>query len=120
MARKTADIATNRPDHIGRPTRGGIETKRVIAEFIAQPDLMHQTAEAIRQAEARKEFSSLTQPMMDEDGANEGKLLMRRHVVYERDRTLRQRKLDEVRRAGAIACEVCGFDFTETYGDRGN
>jgi 5-methylcytosine-specific restriction protein A len=121
VARKTADIATNRPGHIGKATNSGAPTKRVIAELIAQPDLMHQLAESIRGAEARGEFGSLTQPVTDEfEGAGEGRLLMRRHVAYERNRALRQRKLAETMKAGnAIACEVCGFNFAETYGDRG-
>jgi 5-methylcytosine-specific restriction enzyme A len=122
VARKTADIATNRPGHTGKATNSGAPTKRVIAELLAQPDLMHQFAGSIRQAEARGEFAPLTQPVPDEDAAaSEGRLLIRRHVGYERDRALRQRKLDEARAAGRpIACEVCGFDFAETYGDRGN
>jgi 5-methylcytosine-specific restriction enzyme A len=121
VARKTADIATNRPGHPGRPTRGGALTKRVISELETQPDLMHQLAESIRQAEAHGEFASLSQPVADEDaGASEGRLLIRRHVAYERDRTLRQRKLDDTIRSGKpIVCEICGFDFAETYGDRG-
>lgn len=121
VARKTADIATNRPGHPGKSTRGGDMTKRVIAELETQPDLMHQFAKSIRQAEARGEFKSLTQPVADEDAdASEGRLLIRKHVAYERDGNLRQRKLEQTIRSGRpIACEVCDFDFTETYGDRG-
>lgn len=121
VARKTADIATNRPGHSGRPTNSGEPTKRVIAELVADRARMHQLAETIRAAEARGDFVPLTQPVPDEDdGADEGRLLIRRHVTYERDRALRQRKLDEVRRVGMpLACEVCGFDFAEVYGERG-
>jgi len=121
VARKTADIATNRPGHTGTPTNSGIPTKRIIAELVADPDLMHQLAESIRGGAARGEFAHLTRPVAEEDeGATEGRLLIRRHVAYERDHALRQRKLDEVRRSGApIACQVCGFDFAATYGDRG-
>lgn len=36
----------------------------------------------------------------EDDGAEEGRLLVRRHVAYERDRSLRQRKLNEVRQDG--------------------
>lgn len=122
VARKTADIATNRKGHPGKPTRGGQMTKRVITELEKYPDLVCQFAKSIRQAEARGDFKSLTQPVADEDAeASEGRLLIRRHVAYERDRALRQRKLEQAKISGQpIACEVCGFDFTETYGDRGN
>jgi 5-methylcytosine-specific restriction protein A len=121
VARKTADIATNRPGHPGRPTNSGAPTKRIIAELAADPERMHQLAESIRQAEARGEFAPLTQPVAEEDeGAEEGRLLVRRHVAYERDRALRQRKLDQVCHEGRpIACEVCGFDFAQVYGERG-
>ena len=58
---------------------------------------MHQLTQSIRDAEARGDFASLTSPVPEEDeGASEGSLLVRRHVAYERDRRLRQRKLDEV------------------------
>jgi 5-methylcytosine-specific restriction enzyme A len=122
VVRKTADIATNRPGHDGKPTRGGAPTRRFIAELVTQPDHIHQLAESIREAEARGDFIPLTQPVPEEgdDGGHEGRLLIRRHVSYERDRKLRQRKLDATRRVGRpIACEVCGFDFALTYGDRG-
>jgi 5-methylcytosine-specific restriction protein A len=123
VVRKTADIATNRPGHDGKPTRGGAPTKRIITELLTQPDYIHQLAESIRESETRGEFTPLTRPVGEEDdeSGQEGRLLVRRHVSYERDRKLRQRKLDATRRAGRpIACEVCGFDFGHTYGDRGN
>ena len=42
-------------------------------------------------------------------------------MVSEQDRSLRQRKLAQVRRAGLpIACEVCEFDFAVTYGEGGS
>lgn len=83
---------------------------------------MHDIAQSIRAAEARGEFAPLTSPVSDEyDGAAEGRLLIRRYVAYERNRALRRRKLDEVRNAGRpLACEVCGFGFEATYGERGN
>ncbi|MBW4033801.1 MAG: hypothetical protein HIU88_14260 [Acidobacteria bacterium] len=40
--------------------------------------------------------------------------------MTERDRGLRKRKIDSVRKAGKpIACEVCGFDFEVVYRERG-
>jgi 5-methylcytosine-specific restriction protein A len=123
VVRKTADIATNRPGHHGRPTRGGAATRRFIAELLTEPDRIHRLAESFREAEAHGDFTSLTRPVPeeDDDGAHEGRLLIRRHVSYERDRKLRQRKLEAAQRAGGpIACEVCGFDFGHTYGDRGD
>ena len=121
VARKTADIATNRPGYTGRPTRSGQPTKRVIAEFIADQTAMQELAQAIRQADAQGEFAGLQIPVTGEDDwASEGRLLIRRHVVYERNPSLRKRKLAAVRRAGApLACEACGFEFEQMYGERG-
>jgi len=52
---------------------------------------------------------------------NEGKLLIRRHVARERDPRLRRRKIVAVlSHGGSLACEACGFDFEETYGERGH
>jgi len=122
VARKTADIATNRPGYPGTPTRGGAPTRRVIAEFLADPARMHQIAEAIRTGAQDDGFASLTAPVEDEDeGVPEGRLLIRRHVIYERNRSLRQRKLQAVLKADrSLACEACGFAFEQTYGERGS
>jgi 5-methylcytosine-specific restriction protein A len=123
VARKTADIATNRPGYSGRPTRCGALDKKVIAEFLAQPVVMHELAYALRQGDALGDFAELNEPVADEDlGEEEGRLrlLVRRHVLRERSLELRRRKIASVLRAGrGLACEVCGFNFEETYGPRG-
>jgi 5-methylcytosine-specific restriction enzyme A len=54
-------------------------------------------------------------------GAGRASKGCRRHVAYERDPSLRQRKLDQVRRDGQpLACEACGFEFAEVYGEGGS
>ena len=70
------------------------------------------------QASAR---DALIPPTEDDlEGVNEGGLSLRQHFVRERDRGLRKRKIDSLRRLGApIDCEVCGFNFERVYGDRG-
>lgn len=56
-----------------------------------------------------------------EVSGSEGRHLMLRHRVRERDARLRLRKIEATRRAGRpLACEVCGFDFEVTYGKRGS
>lgn len=69
----------------------------------------------------RGDLLGLTVPADDEDmAASEGRLLIRRHVARERDRRLRQRKIQAVQLSGKVlACEACGFDFAQTYGERG-
>ena len=97
--------------------------KKVIAEFLAHPEDMQSQAQAIRGAALRGDLTALLSPVNEEDdavAANEGRLLIRRHVSRERDPRLRRRKIEAVRRVGGqLACEVCSFNFEETYGERG-
>ena len=67
------------------------------------------------------EHDALVPPTEDDlEGVDEGGLYLRQHLVRERDRGLRKRKVDSVRRAGEpLECEVCGFDFGLVYGDHG-
>lgn len=70
------------------------------------------------QASAR---DALLPPTEDDlEGVDEGGLALRQHLVRERDRGLRKRKIDAVRKAGKpLACEVCGFDYEAVYQERG-
>lgn len=121
VARKTADIATNRPGYAGVPTRSGEPTRRMIGRFLAEPDLMHQLAERIHEGASSGEFDGLDRTVEHEDeGASEGRLLIRRHVARERNRSLRKKKIASVLSTGGLlACVACGFDFEHTYGERG-
>lgn len=122
VARKTADIATAHPDYRGVRTHGGATDRRVIAAFMADPAEMHARAQALREAAMRGELANLVaSPEEEDDGATEGGLLIRLHVGRERSRGLRRRKIEAVRRNGQpVVCEVCGFDFEQTYGNRGS
>lgn len=123
VARKTHDIATRHPDHRGRMTKGGALDSEVLRDFLTRTAVMTGTARLIRRGIADGEFQGL--PPMDEnelDGysAPEGRLLLRRHVARERNRTLRKKKIAVVlQQGGTLSCEACDFDFEEVYGDRG-
>lgn len=57
---------------------------------------------------------------MDSVHATEGKRLMRKHLYRERDRRIISKKRDLVMNStGRLACEVCGFDFAQAYGELG-
>lgn len=57
---------------------------------------------------------------LDADLAAEGGYDYRTHRRYERNPINVRRKKAAVRNAGlALACEACGFDFEEAYGERG-
>jgi 5-methylcytosine-specific restriction enzyme A len=122
VARKTADIATRHPQYAGKPTKGGALDAAVLDDFLSSPDEMHALAETLRNAAARGTFDVLPQaPDENEtDAAREGRLLQRQHYSLERDRRLRARKIKEfLKTHPQVFCEVCGFDFHHTYGDRG-
>lgn len=56
----------------------------------------------------------------EEAAAPEGRLLLRLHQVRERNSTLATKKKRQVQKfTGHLACEVCGFDFQEVYGELG-
>ncbi|MHA4819578.1 HNH endonuclease [Streptomyces aculeolatus] len=123
VARRTHDIATRHPDYRGRTTKGGALDSEVLHDFLTRTAVMTGTARLIRQGIADGEFQGL--PPMEEnelDGysAPEGRLLLRRHMARERNRTLRKKKIAMVlQQGGTLSCEACDFDFEEVYGDRG-
>jgi 5-methylcytosine-specific restriction enzyme A len=123
VARKTADIATRHPDYTGKPTNGNRLDREVLDDFIARPDEMRATAEAIGialTAAVERDPGPVPDPDLDDSSADEGDVLRREHLRRERNPGLRRSKLTEAKRRGLpIACEVCGFDFCRTYGERG-
>lgn len=124
VARKTFDIATRHPDYRGKPTNGGTLDVEVLHEFVARPEQMAEAALLIRQGITTGELQALA-PTDDEEldgnfSAPEGRLLLRRHSARERNKGLRKKKIAAVlRHGGRLACEACGFDFEEVYGERG-
>ncbi|MCF8719809.1 HNH endonuclease [Nitrospina gracilis] len=57
---------------------------------------------------------------LEEEESEEGKVLSRLHRVRERDPELVKKKKKQFLKAnGRLFCEVCGFDFQEKYGERG-
>lgn len=124
VARKTFDISTRHPDYRGKPTNGGVLDVEVLHEFLARPSEMTKVARLIRAGIATGELKSLAQTddeeLNDDASAPEGRLLLRQHRARERNKGLRKKKIDSVlRKGGSLACEACGFDFEEVYGDRG-
>jgi 5-methylcytosine-specific restriction protein A len=119
VAMKTANLATEHPEYTGKPTNGGRHDRAVTLAFIEDPVGMANIANRIR-VEGTSGSSGVDFPDPDLEGADEGRLLERHHLRYERDRGLRARKITATQKDGQpIACEACGFDFAYTYGRHG-
>lgn len=55
-----------------------------------------------------------------EDSVEEGSILYKLHKVRERAPAIIKLKKDEIlKKKGKLLCEVCGFDFYDSYGDIG-
>lgn len=127
VSRKIADIFSAHPDYAGTPTKGGHTTKVVVQSFVDQPEQMSRLAAATMAAWDEAAATGVG-PLdtgeldpVDDPGATEGRVVLARHYRRERDPALRRRKIEAVLRAhGGLACEVCGFDFGNTYGEHGD
>lgn len=110
VARKTADIATSHPAAVGRRTNGNRLDREVLLEFLDRPDELHAEAEAIRAAV--RNGGDVTRAVADPDlggaAADEGDLLVRRHLRRERDTPLSVSGPTKTRLADlALVCSNC-------------
>jgi 5-methylcytosine-specific restriction protein A len=120
IQRKSYDIQTAHPEYRGTPTRGGRLDPIVAEAFQSDLDGMRAKAAAIRDALRAGEVLPADDLADSDDEADEGGILEYLARRRERDRGLRARKIAAVRASGgAIACEVCGFNFEAVYGQRG-
>lgn len=93
-------------------------------KFSGNPDECHKSAEAIIAALDDDDEQTLASAYWDDDQeeeAEEGKVLTRLHRSRERNRKIVKRKKDRIlQKHGKLECECCGFNFKQTYGDRGD
>ena len=102
--------------------RGGKDEEAVWSEFADDRERLHRVAAILRSTTA---LPRSEQPSgYDEDEiaeAEEGRILTRLHRTRERSRKLvEQRKRKTLGETGRLKCEVCGFDFAQTYGSHGD
>ena len=121
VAQKTRNIATVHPDYVGRPSNGNKLDKKVLDEFLDDPERMRNVAVKVRRLALDDEPESVSQLFGDEDeSVMEGRYLLRFHRVRERSSKLRDKKIRSVLASGGLLiCEVCRFNFEEFYGDLG-
>jgi 5-methylcytosine-specific restriction enzyme A len=100
-------------------SRGNKLEEVIWNEFAADPLRLAKTANAIR-----ANLSDVNEPILEPieiDEAEEGRVLTQAHLVRERSRKLVEaKKREALHSGGCLACEACGFDFKEAYGERGH
>lgn len=114
------------PDRDGGLKQYSSLDEQVWSEYADDPERLHRTAESIRQALAAgqgpEEQAPLEAPEPDEEdeGAPEGKTLLRWHKARERAPGLARKKKRRVKKETKhLRCEICTFDFFEHYGSLG-
>jgi 5-methylcytosine-specific restriction protein A len=105
-------------------THGNSGEEAVWKEFADDPKHLAQIAAAIRkrvavgERKAPDRNGSAIQP--DEDEFPEGRVLFREHRARERSRALVQAAKSRFLKAhGKLACQICGFAFSDRYGELG-
>jgi len=101
--------------------RGGKLEKEIWDQFAVDGKRLAAVAEAIRKTAAIKEADAESDLEPELVEASEGAALTKTHIVRERNRAIVQkRKQKALRETGRLLCEVCGFEFTQRYGSRGD
>jgi 5-methylcytosine-specific restriction protein A len=118
---KLANFAALDPQYPGAGMRSvGRSDEAVWDRYASRPDELQRVVAAIRTGAAASSLPTVPEADEDEFEAEEGRLLTRLHRVRERNAALIRRKKEAARKArGVLSCEVCTFDFGDTYGDLG-
>ncbi len=101
--------------------RGNKLEEEVWVLYAGDPERLREVAEAIRAGSKILEVEDLDMADEDEDGCPEGKVLYRLHKTRERDQSVIEKaKKLAIARHKLLACAVCRFDFSKTYGKLGD
>ena len=102
---------------------GNKAEKEVWKEFANDPKKCKEIANAILEGVKFSEIMHMNGNKVFESDfveAIEGRILSHLHVRKERNSKLRTNKFNQaIDTTGKLACEVCGFDFSVYYGQRG-
>ncbi|MEV8032045.1 HNH endonuclease [Streptomyces sp. NPDC086182] len=121
VSRKTGDIVTVRAGYHGVTTKGGRLTREVVADFTERADEMLSAAHALYAGVTSAEIVRIPAQEGETALAREGQLLRRWALYRERNKPLRDRKIQEALEEGIpLQCEVCTFDFAAAYGELGD
>lgn len=123
---KLSNFLSIDPDYAGK----GMEAvskldKELFKEFVNQKGKLHALAAEIKKIALDKDLSSRLSlveedEQIEDDTVEEGQVLYRLHKLRERDSSIARKKKNSVlKKTGRLACEICNFDFFETYGEIG-
>jgi 5-methylcytosine-specific restriction protein A len=104
-------------------SRGGKAEEAVWNEFSPYPRRCHAVAQTIRHALANAQEGETIADLAADgiEEAEEGRVITAMHRRYERNsKLIEAKKHRALATLGRLACEACGFDFSEHYGDRGD
>lgn len=109
------------PKYAGTGLQQGAKSEQIIwNEFSGDIPKLIQTALIIRQSYSFLKTQGLSN-LSDEDGAEEGGIILVMHRRYERDyKIIKKKKKIVFEKNMSLNCEVCDFDFANVYGDLGS
>ncbi|WP_343704060.1 HNH endonuclease [Chitinophaga sp.] len=125
VAYKLLNIAWHDPNYVGGMPNGSKLDKAIFNEFIDDQITLKEIAteiiKIITKPELRAEVATIEDDEeIQSDSVKEGSVLYKWHKSIERNRKITERKKKQaVRLFGRLACEVCAFDFSHTYGPIG-
>jgi 5-methylcytosine-specific restriction protein A len=100
--------------------------KEVFSEFEHQKDHLRKLANTIKagveHADINAEILNVREDIEDADfERREGTVLYKYHLARERNTTLvKKKKQQALKLHGKLECELCSFDFFQTYGEVGS
>lgn len=106
-------------------TRGSKLDEEMFKEFFDKRDLLNNIVSEITNITSniaiKKEILHIEEDEQTvEDKVEEGTILYKLHKVRERAPLIvKKKKEDALKKEGKLICEVCGFDFYDSYGDLG-
>lgn len=99
--------------------------KKVFFEFEGKKEKLNSIANQIKKTVLNEEISHKLYQISDEvddevHSVKEGRVIYKLHKLRERDNSINQKKKDiYFQQNGKLDCEVCGFDFYDSYGELG-
>ena len=126
VAMKVNNLRASHPSHTGKGLRTSKTERSIVEDFVNHREAMKEAARHIRLRYSDNSFEGAADAeatVLDEDlvsAAVEGGARQVLSIRRERDPKLRQAKIAAHLRDGhTLSCEICSFNYHESYGPRG-